>query len=117
MQFVINGTCGFMSSLTVLSQTLSSVVRTSNQKNRTVTQVDAYSWMKTIKKSKMVIQKKWSLSLSRGGRLHEGLTAKTLVFLIGGRLWRVVANKRWSHMEVQLYAHLSSACVPFDLQI
>ena len=56
MQFVINGTCSFMSSLTVLSQTLSSVVRTANQKNRTVTQVDAYSRMKTTKKSKMVIQ-------------------------------------------------------------
>ena len=57
MQFVINGTCSFMSSLTVLSQTLSSVVHTSNQKNRTVTQVDAYSRIKTIKKSKIVIQK------------------------------------------------------------
>ena len=57
MQFVINGTCSFMSSLTVLSQTLSSVVHTSNQENRTVTQVDAYSRIKTIKKSKIVIQK------------------------------------------------------------
>lgn len=94
MQFVINGTCSFMSSLTVLSQTLSSVVHTSNQKNRTVTQVDAYSRIKTIKKVQNRHPKKWSLSLSRGGRLHEGLTAKTLVFLIGGHLWRVVANNR-----------------------
>ena len=57
MQFVINGICSFMSSLTVLSQTLSSVVHTSNQKNGTVTQVDAYNRIKTIKKSKIVIQK------------------------------------------------------------
>ena len=32
MQFIINGTCSFMSSLTLLSQTLSSVVHTSNKK-------------------------------------------------------------------------------------
>ena len=50
MQFIIHGTCSFMSSLTLLSQTLSSVVHTSNQKNRTVHQVDAYRRMETIKK-------------------------------------------------------------------
>ena len=27
-----------------------------------------------------------------------------LVFLIGGRLWEVVAYERWSHMEVRLYS-------------
>ena len=32
----------------------------------------------------------------------KGLTTKNLVFWIGGRLWEVVAYKRWSHMEVQL---------------
>ena len=57
MQFIINGTCSFMSSLTLLSQTLSSVVHTSNKKNRTVNQADAYRRMKTIKNSKIVIQK------------------------------------------------------------
>ena len=43
------------------------------------------------------------------GRLLEVLTIaralseKSLVFMIGGRLWEVFANKRWSHMEVRLY--------------
>ena len=34
----------------------------------------------------------------------KALTGKILVFWIGGRLWEVVAYKRWSHMEVQLYS-------------
>ena len=36
------------------------------------------------------------------GRLWA-LAGEILVFWIGGRLWAVVADERWSHMEVQLY--------------
>lgn len=36
------------------------------------------------------------------GRLRA-LTEEILVFWIGVRLWAVVADDRWSHMEVQLY--------------
>ena len=50
--------------------------------------------------------KKWSPSLTGGGRLLEAptvlkaLTGKILVFWIGRRLWEVVTYERWSHMEV-----------------
>ena len=32
------------------------------------------------------------------------LTRKIVVFWIGSHLWKVVAYKRWSHMEVRLYS-------------
>ena len=56
--------------------------------------------------------KKWSRSLTEGGRLLEGYNCKTStgkiwVFWIGGRLWEVVARERWSHMEVRLYLRAS----------
>ena len=97
MQFIINGTCSFMSSLTVLSQTLSSVVHASNKKK---SNGDSSGCLQQDKNNEIVQNrhpKKWSLSLSRGGRLHESsncydLTAKTLVVLIGSRLWEVVAH-------------------------
>ena len=72
-----------MSSLTVLSQTLSSVVHTSNKKIGDSS--GCFQQDKNNKKVQNRHPKKWSLLLSRGGRLHEGLTTKTLVFLIGGR--------------------------------
>ena len=47
---------------------------------------------------------KW-LSLMRRwlftrGSDYRDLTGKILVFWKGGRLWEVVAYKRWSHVEV-----------------
>ena len=30
-------------------------------------------------------------------------TGKILLFWVGGRLWEMLAYKRWSHVEVQLY--------------
>ena len=35
------------------------------------------------------------------------LTGEILVFWIGGRLWEVVAYKRWSHMEGRLYLKIN----------
>ena len=36
----------------------------------------------------------------------KALTGKTSVFWIGGHLWKVAANERWSYMEVQLNCNL-----------
>ena len=44
--------------------------------------------------------KRWSFT--RGSNC-KALTAKVLVFWIGGLLWEVVPYERWSHMEVRLY--------------
>ena len=57
-------------------------------------------------KSLTVRPKKWSRSLTGGGRLLEvstvtGFDWKILVFWIGGRLWKVVAYERWSYVEVR----------------
>ena len=47
----------------------------------------------------------------RGNRLqgsnYRAMAVKNLVFWIGGRLWEVVANERWSHLEVRLYLNSS----------
>ena len=47
-----------------------------------------------------VAYRRWSFT---GGSNCDALTGKILVFWIGGRLWEVVADERWSHMEGQLY--------------
>ena len=56
--------------------------------NRQAQKVDADAYMR------------WSFT--RGSNCKP-LTGKILVFWIGGRLWEMVANQRWSHMEVRLY--------------
>ena len=44
-------------------------------------------------------------SFTRGSSC-KALSGKVLVFWIGGRLWEVVAYKRWSQMEVRLYLEI-----------
>ena len=50
-----------------------------------------------------VAYRRWSFT--RGSNCKV-LTGKVLVFWIGGRLWEVVANERWLHMEVRLYSEM-----------
>ena len=51
-----------------------------------------------------VAYRRWSFTK---GYNCKDLPGKVLVFWIGGRLWEVVAYKRWSHMQVRL--HLGNA--------
>ena len=44
-------------------------------------------------------------SFTRGSSC-KALSGKVLVFWIGGRLWEVVAYKRWSQMEVRMYLEI-----------
>ena len=50
-----------------------------------------------------VAYRRWSFT--RGSNCKV-LTGKVLVFWIGGRLWKVVANEGWLHMEVRLYSEM-----------
>ena len=53
--------------------------------------IDAYREMKTREKSRTVIQKKWSRSLTRGSKCSD-LTGKMFMLCIGGRLLEVLAH-------------------------
>ena len=53
--------------------------------------IDAYREMKTREKSRTVIQKKWSRSLTRGSECSD-LTGKMFMLCIGGRLLEVLAH-------------------------
>ena len=72
-------------------------------------QMVAYKRLKTMENLYPSGRKKWSRSLTGGGRLLEvfnnskALAGKILVFWIGGRLWETIAYERRSHMEVLLY--------------
>ena len=69
-------------------------------------QVVAYKGLKTMENinrqaPKMVLVAYGRWSFTRGSNC-KALTGKILVLWIGGRLWEVVDNERWSHMEARL---------------
>ena len=61
----------------------------------------------------MVAYERWSFERNSNCR---ALTGKNLVFWISGRVWKVIAYERWSHIEVRLYhvysLLLSVSCGP-----